>query len=511
MESDRDWSAADAAPHDPLWAVYARLSLEDEAQQGVDRQISDTTRDARHRGAKRIRVYADRGFSASKRRVIRPQFEELLADLEAGFVSYVVAWRAERLARQPRDAERLMDALGADETPPRAIAYTVADSVDSSTDAGAFIFRQLVQFGKWESKAIGQRVARAQKSRMESGRFSGSPPAFGHRDGTGWREIEPAEAVLLQEGAARVVAGEGIRSILRDFNQRGARTRRGSGWQHRAFIKTLTSPRMIGARMVGDTVNTGTDETGTPWIAPILDRETWDQVRRILLDPARRPLNPGGTPKHLLTGLMRCAVCLGPLRAKGNSGKAHGAGYWTYGCIKDAYHLTACGRVWIKGAPTDSYIENIVLSHLRMPGVVSALTHGTAGVEPGAEGEEADLRRQAFESRERIIAVEAASLRGPQALELEFGVSVAAYRSWRPGALADLDELERRLGRYARARTVVRAIADPSRFWEEASLDERRATVRAVLPDITVLQAAAVADPPPRRWDARRIRWTAVG
>lgn len=41
------------------------------------------------------------------------------------------------------------------------------------------------------STFIQERVGRAKEDQRAEGRFSGSPPVFGHRDGTQWREIEP--------------------------------------------------------------------------------------------------------------------------------------------------------------------------------------------------------------------------------------------------------------------------------------------------------------------------------
>jgi site-specific DNA recombinase len=478
---------------------------------GLDRQVTDGTEAARKFGAKRIRIYRD-GVSAYKRKVIREGFSRLLEDIEGGAIQCVVAWKVERFARQPRDVERLMDALGADENDPRGYAITWGDHGDTRTEAGKFMFRQLVQFGRWESAAISDRVRRARRAAIEGGRFSGSPPAFGHRDGTKWREIVPDEAQLIREGARRLITGEGIRSILRDFNERGSRTRRGALWQHRAWIMMICSARMVGLRMVGDAeYDGGSDDQGHPWIAPILDRESWERVREILRDPARRPHNPGGMPRHLLTGLMRCKLCNGVLRAKGNMGKSHGPHYWTYGCVKDAYHTEACGRVWIKGSNTDDYIEEVVRAHLRMPEVRRALTHVVAGEADQPDEELLEVRHRFAEIQEQIYEREALSLDGARAVEQGLGVSMEGFRRWKQRAQEERDRLEKQIGRLSRAKSTLRAIADPEQFWDQATLEERRDLVRSLFVELSVMPASAVEGPPSRRWDRRRIEWTAVG
>jgi len=521
----KNWSDPSARPSDPLWRVYARLSLEgDDDTTGVDRQMDDGLKEARRRGARKVQFYADRSISAYKRGVIRPDFEMLLSDIAAQKppVGGLIAWKAERLARQPRDAERLLDALGADDDPPHAVAYTIADGVDTSTEAGLFVFRQLVQFGRWESRAIAQRVARAHKATIEAGGFTGSPPAFGHKDGTKWSQVEPAEAAAIQDAAIRVIAGEGVRSITRDWQAKGIVTREGrardgspsKGWQHRAFIMMITSPRIAGLRLVRGVETSGVGEDGQPLIAPILDEATWREVRRILLDPARRPLHPGGEPRHLLTNLMRCSTCRGPLRAKGMGGKNKGPHYWTYSCLRDAYHATACGGIHIHGAKTDAYIEGIVLAALADPGIKAALAMGlNAGgsVDSGqVDADELELRRELGALTERIIEVEAAWMAGPAALEERFTISPEGYKRWRTEANGRRDELEGQISRSARAKVVFAAVADPVVFWTQAALSDKRELIKLLLPEIVVVPARSVVSPT-RYWDPRRILITPLG
>ncbi|HEX3196276.1 MAG TPA: recombinase family protein [Propionibacteriaceae bacterium] len=49
------------------------------------------------------------GVSAYRRRVVRPGFEQLLTDLASGLIDGICVWDSDRLARQPRDLERLID------------------------------------------------------------------------------------------------------------------------------------------------------------------------------------------------------------------------------------------------------------------------------------------------------------------------------------------------------------------------------------------------------------------
>ena len=46
-----------------------------------------------------------------------------------------------------------------------------------------------------------------------------------------------------------------------------------------------------------------------------IDRQTWDHVRSVLLNPERLTLRNTPT-KYLLTGLIFCGVCRGPLLSR---------------------------------------------------------------------------------------------------------------------------------------------------------------------------------------------------
>jgi len=518
-----EWVGEDAGPGDRWFAVYGRISDagEDEATKqaviGIERQLEDCDRLARQLGAKRIRYYREGGSAYDGRKRNRKQrrvFEQLLDDIRAGEVSHVLAWRVERLAREPRDMEALIEAADGGSVGPRTSIRTV-DGQDSGSETGMFMIRLLTMFGRWESVQIANRVRRARQADIRGGGFTGSPPAFGHRDGTRWAATVPEEAALIQEFAERTIAGEGVRSILRDFNTRGSRTRKGAHWQHRAFIKLITSPRMIGARELAGELHFGADKQGEPLIQPILSRETWDKVRAILLDPARLRPGRGGTPRHLLTGLMRCGAvndgktCNSRLSAKGSGDRSHAADYWTYGCVKDAFRTENCGRVWIKGSRTDEYIEGRVLAYLRQPTVTAALMR-TLGSPDEPDETQAALRERLEALQESLTRLEVAYLDGPAALEAEAHVSPAAYLRYREKISSEIDGLKKAIGKTARQRTVLRALAAPVDFWNQATLEERRDLVGALFPSIVVRPVADVPGASPRRWDWRRIEATPI-
>ncbi|MFD0230422.1 recombinase family protein [Streptomyces decoyicus] len=89
---------------------------------GVDRQLEDAEDSrARLRWAPLAKIYRENDTSAFKKRkvikpdgsidwiVLRPEFRQILADLANGVIDGVIFYDLDRLVRQPRDLEDLID------------------------------------------------------------------------------------------------------------------------------------------------------------------------------------------------------------------------------------------------------------------------------------------------------------------------------------------------------------------------------------------------------------------
>jgi len=75
---------------------------------GVERQEEDCRKLAKQLGWRVYRVYIENDTSAYSGKK-RPRYEELLADIEDGYVTAVLAWAPDRLHRRPIELERYID------------------------------------------------------------------------------------------------------------------------------------------------------------------------------------------------------------------------------------------------------------------------------------------------------------------------------------------------------------------------------------------------------------------
>jgi DNA invertase Pin-like site-specific DNA recombinase len=90
-------------------AIYCRIShARDGSTLGVDRQEPPTRALCERLGWRVERVFVDNDLSAYHHKR-RPDFEELLAWAQDGHIRAIAAWDADRLTRQPRENEDLID------------------------------------------------------------------------------------------------------------------------------------------------------------------------------------------------------------------------------------------------------------------------------------------------------------------------------------------------------------------------------------------------------------------
>ncbi|MDE3192206.1 MAG: recombinase family protein, partial [Chloroflexota bacterium] len=225
-------------------AIYCRISDDRVgAGLGVARQEEDCRALARGTGWSVARVYTDNDLSAySGKR--RPAYRTLLEDIKSGGLDGVLAWHPDRLHRSPRELEEFIDAVDVAGIP---ILTVQAGQYDLSTATGRMTARIAGAVARHESEHKSERVRRKHEELAQGGMVSGGGDRpFGYDDDR--TTIRASEAALLSDAARRVLAGESIRGIVREWNSRGIRTTAGRPWYTTALRRLLVSGRIAGQR-----------------------------------------------------------------------------------------------------------------------------------------------------------------------------------------------------------------------------------------------------------------------
>lgn len=352
--------------------IYLRISQDrDGSRLGVERQEEDCRKLAERLGWDVGKVYCDNDVSAygGKR---RPQYEEMLEDIQAGTLDCVVAWHPDRLHRSPKELESYIDLSEKFGIQTNTVQ---AGDWDLSTPSGRAVARTLGAWARYESEHKGDRIRRARQQQAKAGGWHGGIRPYGfEKDGV---TVRPAEAAEIVKAAEAIVSGVSLRSLVRDLNERGIPTATGRGpWTSLALKDTIMRPRTAGlSSYKGEIVGAAT------WPA-IVPEDTWRAACAILSDPSRRTNGGrGGTIRWLGSGLYKCGVCGQPqLRVgAGGSVKRH-----TYRCANREIR-DGGGHVTREAATLDAYVEEVIVARLSAPGLLEELVkadtdHDTSGL-----------------------------------------------------------------------------------------------------------------------------------
>ena len=309
------------------------------------RQIEDCERLAERKGWQIVEQYVDDDVSAWSGKK-RPQYARSLDDLEVGTINGLLVYDLDRLHRQPSELEAFIDLCGRLRLTNVA---SVSGDIDLTTADGQFQARILGAVAKKESDDKSRRIRRKHEELAASGKVSGggSRPYGYEADKV---TLRPAEAAIVSECAKRLLAGEPVRSITRNLNERGVPTSTGGQWSPQSLRRMLQSARISGQREHhGEIVATA------EWPA-IVSVEDGAAIRALLANPERRTNK--AARRYLLGGLLACSHCGEGLVARPRSG-----GQRRYACAKGV-GFAGCGRTYITAEDVERFVTEAILHRL---------------------------------------------------------------------------------------------------------------------------------------------------
>ena len=485
-------------------AIYVRISDDrDGGGLGVARQQEDCEALLQRLELAVGEVYVDNDVSASGRKP-RPAYRRLLADVTAGRWGAVAVWHTDRLTRSPAELEQWITVVEA-LPEPTAVHSVTSGLLDLSTVDGRTMARigATIARAEVEHKAVRQR--RQSRQAAEAGRLGGGGNrAFGwnrepYLDDNDQRRvrhvINEQEAAVVRQMAERILGGEPLGSVTRDFTERGVKTATGGQWRAQVVKRMLISGRMSGQRehqprsradtkrkIVGPIVAPGDGS----WEAILTESQT-EQLRTVLLDPTRRLTHAAPRRCLLSGGLLRCGGC-----GSNMCGRPRVDGTMRYVCPKVPGAVGKCGKLFIVADWADEFVTGMVLAALDTPDLFAYVD------------EVVDQRVAALEverQRQKDRLVEAAGRFGRDELMEE------EYNAMRRPIMERLQALTAELGQQRRRYAAPLERKDYRALWPAMSLLQRQAVLRAVLDSVVLGPGRRGFN----RFDATRLRinWSA--
>jgi hypothetical protein len=388
----------------------------------------------------------------------------------AGRVGRIVCFKLDRVYRQPRQLEELIDLA---EQGLRIVAVEGGE-VDLNTSQGRTMARVVIAMAAGESDNTSERLKHQKAQRREEGLPNGGPRAVGWKDVT---HHHPTEAKVLVAAMDALLAGSSLNDLAREWNRTGFRGRK--NWTSADLIDILTLPRHAG--LVGHNGAVIREATFTG----IVDRAKWEQVCAVIA--ARRNGHAAPRRRSVLTGIAFCGKC-GSTMTRSSKGKGQRA-VWR---CHSGPGKPGCGNVAIMAdrfeallvEATFQYVDNADLSQLMADAApdLRAITKAISSLDRREEQLASSLakgtiKRRLFELTATQIEAERENLRSRLARESKRGVLVV----------------------YAGQSGTLR------RVWDDLSVDQRRSIIRESLGKVTVMPRGRAREKGAPLFDPTRI------
>lgn len=321
-----------------ITAIYCRLSRDDGTEtesNSIGNQKKMLTQKAKELGLTNTKYYVDDGYTGTN--FNRPAFQELLDDIEMGYISVVIVKDLSRLGRDYVSVGHYTDNY----FPEHNIRFiAVNDMVDSDEGENEIApFKNVMN--EMYARDISRKVRSAHRIRGNMGEPLSQPP-YGYM-----KSPENKKKWIIDTEAAEVVRdiyrmcldGMGNEAIARELQNRQVLIPM-AYWQSKGlnrggkktqpnpykWCKTTIQKILAQQEYCGDVINfktysknfknkTRIDNPVENWKIfkdvhePIIDRDTWEMVQKHTARTKRRAPKKENARKHIFSGLIRCADC----------------------------------------------------------------------------------------------------------------------------------------------------------------------------------------------------------
>jgi site-specific DNA recombinase len=474
--------------------MYLRLSAKSKGQRNlvnIETQEADCRKLADDLGAMVVRTFVEYGESAFDRDDPddRPQYAGMCDAMMRGEIDVVLAWHTDRLWRD--DLEKALFVRDAQRAGLQLVVTKTA-KIDPHNADDEFLLTILTAVAKKESADKRRRVRSKMQANAAAGKVSGGkyrPFAYADDKVT----IIESEAAIVREICARLLRGETLRAVTAWANSTGTPTPLGKAWTPSRIRDMAVSYRYCGTRAVGRGMHARIANDTAEWPS-IVDRQTIDKLRALLLDPARRTNR--SARKYLLSGHVRCWRCGEPMMARPRTRNRdeNGLASRTYACLGDPGR-SGCGRCSIIAEPLETLVEGTLLLRFEELAAAGAFKMKANPVNDGISAELAEI-----DAKSRALGT----------LFADGKITEAAFEAGSAGLVARRARLSAQVRRDVSALPTILAefAADPTRLramWDTPSFtfDRKRAFVVALLDSVTIgphlpgqrqFQAARVLD-----------------
>jgi DNA invertase Pin-like site-specific DNA recombinase len=295
----------------------------------------------RDHGYDLLDLYSDPGLSGARWQ--RPGLQRLLSRLPrsrgAGLqpADALLVYRLDRLSRKPLHLHLILERL---EKAGLAFVSTSEPEFDTTRAMGRALLGMAATFAALQREVTGENVADARALKAARGNWFGRPPLGYKSTGGILRPDHHAPAVRL---AYRLYVRDRLPAyqVAKRISALVGRTIPTS-----KLTRLLSRPVYLGLIPHNGELYPGRHK-------PLVDKDTWDQAQRIIASRRRVGARSEG---YLLSGILRCRHCSGPMAGHHSTSPALGREVGNYECSRS--HTGGCRGSWLSVAKAHQILLN---------------------------------------------------------------------------------------------------------------------------------------------------------
>lgn len=369
----------------------------------------------------------------------RPGFQRVLQMVETGEADGIAVAKLDRFARSVKDAlsaiERI-EAAGGE-------LISVADNLDTTTAIGRAMLKIILVFAELERERQRESFRDSVTRAIGRGIHISTLVPTGYKRGPDRRLLPDAHANTIRQVFLRRASGESWASLARFLDKQIPRE---GAWTKTTIAKLVRNRAYLGEAHQGKIVNPDAHK-------PIVSRAEFEAAQSEAAAP--RAQRSGS----LLSGILACASCGGPLTRKTAN---------DYGCRARRSNGVCLNPVTVTLGRADAYVEQVFLDWAREQTVTLDAAQRDDDLQTALERLEAVETELALYRDTNLVSV----------------IGREAYVAGLHQRALEVDDARKRL---ADAHTTLPlSHYDAASIWPELSTREKRALIESVIEKVVV-------------------------
>ena len=257
--------------------IYIRVSTEDQAREGfsLGEQEEKLRQLCKYKDFEIYKIYKDAGISA-KNMKDRPAFQQMLEDMKAGKLNYIVAYKLDRVTRSVRDLEVLISTLE------QYHCYLICDrdDVNTSTANGRFFVRMLTVLSQLEIEIVSERTKFGLNGAIKVGHIPGKVPLGYYRDTDKTLKVDVTTKDIVLRIFELYLEGKSYQAISNILNEEKVLSPNNKKWCDSTIDRIINNKIYMGdyERYKYDTDKE--TELFVDVVPPIITRAMWEEVQK---------------------------------------------------------------------------------------------------------------------------------------------------------------------------------------------------------------------------------------